>query len=127
MIPNVEVLLGGYVRSNLGARVVSLTPTDRDTPWVRYSLLDITDGGEADHLVNALVQFDCLAGKANGRGEAWDLGVRVRDLLKRVQHESFTGAVFTGASVSGPSLIPDDDFEPARQRAVISAQVWLHP
>jgi len=131
-IPDIEKISSDYLRSDagvvaLGARVVGKSPGNTDTPWVRVTQLDATSTHRADHLVNYLLQFDSYAGKTGGQPEANSLGRAVRKALMQMPDATHTGAVVTGVQIIGHARIPDTSIdEPARERVVITAQVWAH-
>lgn len=142
LIPDFEKAVSGVLRTHsaitaLGARVVASPPDDgnRDTPWVRVTRLDASPSSTdvADHLISALMQFDCYAGagdssEGGGQPEANLLGRTVRAVLGDIASHSVDDVVFTGARITGDARIPDSSpgFEPARERVIITALVWGH-
>lgn len=139
LIPDVEKLLGDYLRDHptivaLGARVAGTVPSNTRSPWVKVTQIDGTPspGHRGDHLIDYLVQFDCYAGATateshNGQAEASTLARTVRAALNGLD----SGAVLDTAAVSGVtftsmSRLPDTAFEPVRERYVLDAQVWAH-
>lgn len=126
LIPDVEKVVGKYLRDNFGLRVVGKTPDNTDDSWVRLTKLGGPQTSEADHLVPFLVQLDCYAGADGGQPEAVTLGLEVRDALRQIGSYAHTGATVSGASVVNDARIPDDDFEPARERVILTANVWAH-
>lgn len=128
-----EKALTGYLKTYPGvaavaARVLGQTPDDLGPPWVRITLIDdpATDGGIVDYHIEALLQFDCYAGKAlNTQGAASDLSLAVREALRVANTASIDGAVVTGAQ-STRFHQPDDDLgEPALERYVVTSTVWM--
>ncbi len=131
MIPDPEAVLTTYltdVAGALGGTVRGKTPKDTTDPWVRLTLLDApsTDGGEADHLIAAYLQLDCYAGSDGGHAAASLLARTVREALVTITDGDHGDVVVTGAKLGGYQRLPDTDFEPARERYVLSATVWLH-
>lgn len=127
LIPDPEDVIADYLRMRLGARVGGSSPTNRDTPWIRYFLIDAGDDGtKADHLVEAYLDLHVYAGAANSRGEASLLARSAREALKQINTGPHAGATFTGARIRGFRRFPDEDFEPARERYIVTASVWLH-
>lgn len=131
MIVDAEAALTAYLEDAvdaLGATVRGRTPDSHEDPWVRLTLLDApaTDGGITDHHIAAYVQFDCYAGRTGGQAEANLLGRTVRDALRTIATADLDDAVATGARIDGHSRQPDTDFEPARERVIVTATVWLH-
>lgn len=132
MIPDGVKIIGDALRAALegpfGARVVTRTPSSTLDPWVRITQLDAPTVGDArsDHLIEFYVQADCYAGKEGGYGEASDLGRSAREALVGLPAGSHSGAVITGVAIRSMSSIPDVDFEPARDRIILTAAVWAH-
>jgi hypothetical protein len=133
VIPDGEKITGKFLRerpamTNLGARVVGKTPEDTSTPWVRLTQLDAKSvgGHRSDHLVEFYFQLDCYAGEEGGQPEASLLTRTVREeLTQRMVAASHTGAVVTGVDVRSAPRIPDRDWEPARERFVMTVLIWM--
>lgn len=112
-----------------GARVLTGTPTSRKAPWIRITLLadPPTDGGEADHLIEAFMQIDVFAGEKDNSALAVDnLSIAIREALRVMKHAEHASAVVTGVE-SSRTYMPDTDEEPAMERFQISATAWMHP
>lgn len=136
MTPDVEQLVGDWLRASLGimaivgTRVVGRTPQDTTEPWVRVSLLDDRPAGNSRglHLINALVQIDCYAG-ATERGyaqeDAFDLARLVRGRLNDMPG-THGADVVTTVREPGIARMPDTDLAPARERYVVTATVYAH-
>lgn len=130
MIPDIEKIVAAHLRdaapiTDLDARVVGKTPDTLTRPWVRVTQLDGSSDAATDHLVGFLVQFDCYAGADGGQPEANLLARTVRLVLRDLRGP-VTDAVVTGVRVTGDARIPDDTFEPARERRVITAEIYAH-
>ena len=136
LLPDAEALLGDLLRNHpdiqaLDARVAGRTPNDAALPWVRVTQLDASDVGGVEHLIDYLVQFDCYAGseamKAHvGQSEASDLARTVRAVLKGAQGTVQAGTAVAHVGFTGMARIPDTDFEPARERFVLTASIHAH-
>lgn len=127
---DVEALLTTYLKGETGERIVGETPSNTGTPWVRVWLQDVLDRTEpTDHLLMYPVQLDCYAGTPGpaGQGEAFEIASTIRDFLLAMRHEDFTDAVVTNVRVRGPRRFPDTDFNPARQRYILDAELYVHP
>lgn len=129
MIPDVEKVLTTYLQpkvTGLGAKVRGRTPSSTAAPWVRLSVLD-APARDPDHLVGAMVQLDCYAGSDGGQEEASLLARTVRAALQSSTIAgTHDGAVVTGAALSSYLRNPDQVFEPARERYILTAMVWVH-
>lgn len=131
MSPDAEKIISGYLRTHadmqaLEARVVGKTPQSTELPWVRVTQLDDRSSHRSDHLHEFYLQFDCYAGADGGQPEASQLGRTVRELILAA-HEASLDAVVTGSEIRSHARIPDPDLdEPARERFVITALVWMH-
>lgn len=132
MIPDAEAVIGSYLRNHAavkatGARVVGRTPSDTAKPWVRVTQLDAATVGDhrSEHLIEWFGQLDCYAG-TGGQEEASKVTRTVRAALAEMYAAPLSGVVVTGARFVSSPRLPDDDFEPARERYALSAIVWLH-
>lgn len=128
MIPDLERIASGWLRDGLDdVRVVGKPPSEVATPWVQVVQVDAPQepGSRADHLVPFLMQFDCYAGADGGQPEANALGRLVRARLIALPGMR-DGAVVTGVRIVGDTRVPDDTFEPSRERRVITTTIWAH-
>jgi hypothetical protein len=128
LVPDIEKLVTLHLRGVLTTRVEIATPKNRSTPWVRVTQLDGRSRDIADHLVAYTCQFDCYAGDVDRQqqiGQANTLGREVRAELHGLPGTHDDGTV-TGVNVYNHIRIPDTDFEPARQRVILTATVWAH-
>lgn len=132
-IPSAQKVTIAYLKTfdavqKAGARVGVGTPESRSAPWIRVTLLadPPTDGGVADHHVEAFMQIDVFAGEAKNTALAVDeLSISVREALRVMNQAEHEGAVVTGAQ-SSRTHMPDTDEEPAMERFQISATIWMH-
>lgn len=129
LIPDVEKVLTTYLQPKvtpLGAKIRGRTPSSSATAWVRLTVLD-APASYPDHLVDALVQLDCYAGAGEGGQEEASLLARtVRAALVDAPNNDHDSAVVTGCAIVGYLRNPDTFFEPARDRFIITAQIWVH-
>jgi len=135
LAPYAEKVISDYLREDPGVaalvdrRVVGKTPASTDNPWVRVTELDdrAVGGSRSDHLHEFYFQFDCYAGKDGGQPEANLLKRTVRKALVEMSEADHEGAVVSGVDIRGSARLPDDDVdEPARERFVLTANVWMH-
>jgi len=126
-IPDLEKVASAWVRDRLGVRVVGKPPADTAAPWVQVVQLDAGQepGSRVDHLVSFLVQFDCYAGADGGQPEANGLGRLVRATLQELGGVR-DDTVISAVRVVGDARIPDETFEPARERRVLTMAIWAH-
>ena len=131
---DIERLVARYLRDHpdiedLGTRVRATTPAKdtggTDLPWVRVRMLDWRRVTRANWLKNYMVQLDVYAGVTGGQPEANLHALAVDALLEAMPGEHADGVV-TKVTTSGTHL-PDGDFEPARERVVITAEIVAHP
>lgn len=121
-------LISDYLREADGIpRVVVRTPNDSDTEgWVRITQLNAPSETEPiDHLFRFMVQLDCYASKSGGYPEAHAIAAAARDALKAMPG-TYERGVVTGVQCVGHAYIPDTDFEPDRERFVLTFYVWIH-
>lgn len=138
LIPDAEALVGGWLRehpdiASMGARVAGRTPSSMTGPWIRVTMLDATDRGSSgtEHLIEYPLQLDCFAGNTamqafNGQAEASLLARRARAILHGLQGTQDDGVVVTSVTFGGHFRSPDTTYEPARERVIVTAYVWLH-
>lgn len=130
MIPDAEAVLTAYLKpivDDLGATVRGRTPGSTVAPWVRLTLLDAPPTDPiSDHHIAALIQLDCYAGRDGAQAEAELLARTVRASLRDIAHAEHAGAVVTGSRISGFGRVPDTALEPARERVIVTATVWMH-
>jgi hypothetical protein len=134
-----EGVLGDYLRNDLdlmvlGARVLGQTPDTTEKPWVQVTLLDpanVTGNSRVEYLMSYYVQFDCYAGsEENSSPAAFELADAVRSSLIDAIGQSIgpdDEAVVTDVRPLSMPRIPDNDFEPARQRYILDAEVFMRP
>ncbi len=128
MIPDGEALVTAYLDAQTGERIVSRTPSDTSTSWVRLTQLDAANEANStpEHLIEYFFQLDCYAGKSGGHAEASTLVRTIRAALVAMPENGVDGATVSKVRFSGMPRIPDTAFEPARERFVLDAHVWMH-
>jgi hypothetical protein len=136
LIPDGEKLVSGYLRTHdaieaLGARVAGTTPSSLSNPWLKVTQLDAVDAPNTpfEYLTDHLFQIDCYASnvKDGGQAEANLLARTTRAALKDLEAEMVDDIQVTQVRFVGMARIPDTDFEPARERVILSAEVRMHP
>lgn len=121
-----EKIVGDYLRAApaVTADVVGRTPAStKSAAWIRLTLIDAPDGGDDDYFVPYLLQLDCYKG---GQAEVWALAIATRAALKAMPGTQ-ADAVVTAVRFTSTLRLPDQDFEPARERVIITANVYAHP
>lgn len=139
MIPDAEKLVGDYLRQHpdvqaLDTRILGQTPSDDSTSWVRLTQINapFADRGVPGRLVEWYGQFDCYAGRAGIDGsqqkEAALLARTIHGALAELQGQNYTtdAGVVSGANPNLGLRHPDPDFEPARERFICTATIWMH-
>lgn len=132
MIVDAEKLVSNYLRSHvlldpLDTRIVGKTPDSVETSWVRVTQINAPQGGVPDHHVEFMLQLDCYAGKTGGQPEVNQLAITVRAALQDIHLSSHDLGIASGCAITGDMRLPDTDFEPARERRVLTVVVWAHP
>lgn len=130
-IPDAERIVGAYLRAHAdviaagGQRVVGRTPEDTAGPWTRLTLIDPTDVGEGlEYLIDYLLQLDVYAPDT---AKVWQIALTTRAALKALEGTTLAGTVVSRVRFPGMLRAPDDTFEPARERVILTASVRLHP
>lgn len=127
-----EVAISSYLRDALDARVSADPPPQRETfedPWVQYVLLDAPSVGAADRLVAAFLDLDVYAGSGNDRAEASELARATRRAIVAIRGVVLAEpepVVFSKSEIDGYRRLPDEDFEKARERYIVTATIWMH-
>jgi hypothetical protein len=136
LIPDAEKVVSRYLREHedvtaVCPRIVATMPGTgtggTDTAWVRVLELagPSQSDSKADHLVTFLLQIDCYAGRTGGQPEAKLIARTVRAALNDMPG-SHDGAVVTAVRNAGWRRVPDTDFEPARERVIVTATAVMH-
>lgn len=127
MIVDSERMVTDFLRNHpdIDAHILTLPPETTEDSWVMVTQLGASQTDLPDHLVAFYLQFDCYAGRTGGPKEANDVGRAVRAALREL-NGSQTGGVVSGVQIEEDRRLPDDTFEPARQRRLLSATLWIH-
>jgi hypothetical protein len=129
-IPNGEAVVTAYLKEKTGERIVGKAPSDRSTPWVRVTLINAPSDAKSpvDHLIAFLIQFDCYAGKEEegAQAEASALVRSVRAALDEMAGVR-SGVTVTGVRFVSMPRVPDTLIEPARERYILTANIFMHP
>jgi hypothetical protein len=134
-IPNGSKIIGNYLRSHplvvaMETRIVGKSPAETSHSWVRLSQIGApsVNGNRPGHLYEFLFQLDCYAGSDGGQPEATDLAIAVHDALAAFELSNYrsNGAVVTGSDPNMGGFALDTDLEPARERFISTATVWMH-
>jgi|SRR3954469_14790113 hypothetical protein len=135
LIPDGPAIIGGRLREHpavmeLDARVAGRLPTNFTKPWVKITQLDATNvtRGQPEHLISYYLQFDCYAGGAadNGQAEASLLARTIRAVLHDLTDQDIDGVTVVDVAFTSHARIPDEAFEPARERIVLDAEIRMH-
>lgn len=130
MISDIEMVVGAYLRGHddvldITDRVMTRTPPTTDEAWVRLTLLTDEQRSTSLYFVASVLQVECYAGNAGGQSEASVLARTVRDALDDMPQAQLEDAVVTSV-VSSMRRMPDDVFEPARERYIIQSTITHH-
>lgn len=135
LVADAKELLGDYLRNHadivaLDAWVSVKPPANLATPWVKLSEIGLGDRSAApDHLMSHFLQFDCYArrGRDGGAVEANLLGRTVRAAIRELAPADVPGWTPSVITLNGPrDLGVDTNFEPARDRTMVEAEILLH-
>lgn len=134
MSVDIEKLVSAYLRAHddviaLGTRVRATNPGEQTggtaAPWVRVRMLDSRLVTRANWLKSYMVQLDVYAGDTGGQPQANAHALAIEDVLYAMPGEHADGVVTKATTAL--AHIPDGDFEPARERVVITCEVYAHP
>lgn len=133
MIPDGEKLISRYLREYEAldakdVRVVGKPPSDTEkSPWIRVTVLDAPSSLQPDHLVPFYFQLDVYATEEGGQPEAVQTALVVREALGELNRgASLPDGVVVGVALNGFARIPDTEFEPARERMMLTTTVYAH-
>lgn len=137
VIPDAEKLTRDFLVQHdaveaLGTRIVGDTPSSVSASWVRLTQINAPSDptSTVDHLVPFFFQLDCYSSKEGIGGspqkEASLIGRTIRAALQEMPDSSHTGAVVSRVRITRDSRQPDTDLEPARERRILSALVYMH-
>lgn len=124
-IPDIEKVVAYYLRDRIATRVVGKTPASVSDAWIKVTLLS-APGTYPDHLIESLVQFDVYAGATGGQPEANGIAIELRQALGEMAEVAHADAVVTCVTIADQRRVADPDLEPARERVVLVARVYLH-
>jgi hypothetical protein len=104
-------------------RVYTAIPKSPVFPLVRLTLIDERQVYQPRHLTSTLLQLDCYGGpKATAR----DLADAVADELANNFPGAHEGGVVTSVECA-LRYLPDDTYDPAKPRYVVSAEIFSRP
>lgn len=135
MQPDTEKLIGDYLRGEsditdlVGQRVSGKHPRNTDTPWVKVThISDEAITTRPLHVYEVRLQFDCYGGDddATAHEEASELARTLRQVLSEAPDATHTGAVISNVTYGPMSRVPDETFEPTRERFVLDAIFNIH-
>ena len=135
LIPDAPAIIGSRLRQHpdvmaLDARVAGSIPRSFTKPWVKITQLDATNvtGGQPEHLIEFYLQLDCYAGGEadNAQEQASRLGRTIRAVLHDLTEQEIDGVVVTKVAFTSDARIPDEAFEPARERVVLDTEIRMH-
>lgn len=133
LIPDLEASAGTWLRDHpaivtLDARVSGAIPKSFTRPWVKIVQLQATPepNTTVEHLIVYLLQLDCYAGDTPNTGQAQAnlLARTVRAALH--EWSGNTDLTVTAVRTTGDARIPDETFDPWRERRILTVQIWAH-
>lgn len=127
----IDYLAGVTAVTAITDQIGTRTPLSIDDPWIKVTTLDDAQkpGSPTLHLIDGLVQIDCYAGSARtgAKAEASALALKVREAIVAMPAASGLLGVVTSARVPSLRPLPDEDFDPARDRYILTCELVAHP
>jgi len=125
---NAEKLVKDYLEVELATRVGGSAPKDTGQAWIKVTQLDERNvaGERTDHFNAYYLQLDCYAsvdGPA-GQVEALALYQSARNALRVMPDETFTDAVVSAVTFGSCPRMPDETFDPPRQRYILNINLY---
>ena len=110
-----------------GVSVAGETPRNTSRAWVKVTQIGTRTAGNAniDHFHAYHIQFDCYASEGGpvGQVEAFDLYQDVRTALVNLPGTT-NAAHITTVRFTAALRMPDEAFEPPRQRYILDAHIY---
>lgn len=136
LLPDFEAIVASYLLeypdiTGITTRIGTRTPPNTDQPWVRIRQLaeqpDRTS--PALHNTEAYMQFDCYGSndRSSAHQEAVVLARVVQAALHVLPQVTDVDCVVSRVYFGSLSHVPDADFEPARERYILTAYIHAHP
>lgn len=131
VLPDVELIVGKYLRSHpdISVKVGSRLPANFADAWVKFTQLNATNHptSPVEHLVIYDMQFDCYGSSgSNSQTEASALARAVRAALVDLPNQDLDDVVVTQAVVTSHIRLPDQAFEPYRERYIVDCEIRAH-
>jgi hypothetical protein len=138
LIPDIERVVGDHLRDQaeiaaFDARVAGQIPRSFTRPWIRLTVLDATDkaavfGVGVEHLISFMLQVDVWAGSTpeHAQAEAGGLARTARAVLCDMRGQTVDGVVIADVRVMSHARIPDEAFDPWRERHILTAEIHAH-
>lgn len=135
MTPDIEKITGVYLRADssiaalVGDRVGGKHPRSIADPWIKLVQIgDATVGNLPVHLVATNIQFDCYGGDDENLAheQASELARTLRASLENMPAATHTGAIISDVKFGPLSRVPDNGLDPARERFILSATIYVH-
>jgi len=130
LTPNVEALVSAFLRDQpelvdlLDDRCYTVIPKNAEYPLARVTvLLDQPAGGEPLWLVAATVQIEAFGGT---KAQAHEIANTARAAISQRLTGVHAEGVVTGVSSGALLDLPDDEFEPAKQRWLFTSTIYAH-
>ena len=136
LLPHIEAIVGTVLREHedivaLGASVATKTPDRMTRPWIRITRLRAPDRSGIERVIDYMLQLDCYAGTNamdahTGAMTVWRLAATTRAILKGLEGTVTGDTVFGRVAITGDLYAPDDAFEPAHDRHVLTVEMIAH-
>lgn len=136
LAPNVEALLSSFLRDqpeivalipddDSGARVYTSIPKDAVYPLARVVLLsDAKITNQPLWLVASFVQVDAFGGT---KAQAFTLAATIQALFDTRLTGVHPGGVVTGVDHGILGDLPDEEYEPAKPRFLVTSTIYNRP
>lgn len=136
LLPDFEKLVASYLLNypditDITTRIGTRTPPNTDQPWVRIRQLGEQPDRTSPALFNteAYLQLDCYGSndRSSAHAEAVLLARLAQAALHTLPRAATLDCVVSRVYFGSLSHIPDADFEPARERYILTAYIHAHP
>jgi len=128
VIVDMEAIVRTYLDTVvIGASVAGETPRNTSQAWVKVTQIGtrVIGNADVDHFHAYHIQLDCYASEGGpaGQVEAFDLYQDVRAALVNLPGTTVAAHIST-VRFTAALRLPDEAFEPPRQRYILDAHIY---
>lgn len=139
VLPSIEAIVIAYIHARTEVtdlvpadRIRTRTPADTGSPWIRIDTAPgRTPPSRARWFAARRLTINAWGGDGDQAAAQIDANTAIRTceaVLAEADRYTHDGAVITATTfVNDPWRLPDQDFDPARERYLFDLVVYIHP